>query len=242
MDLLRVAMVGAVGTPYQDGLFFFDLQLPPTYPDVPPLVHYHSFGLKLNPNLGVSGTVCLSLLDTFEGEGVEVWSPKMSTILQVVVSIQGLVLTAQPFYNDSSHEEYLGKPEAAHSEVLHAEDACLLTLRMMQHLLRRPPAGFEELVRRHFRRRGRFVLRACEAYLHKHHPVGTLDDEADATEVSSGRTCSAGFRLSLARFMPRLVEAFTTIGADGCEHFDRFLLALGASAGGHGLSSRPRTA
>ncbi|TVU17586.1 hypothetical protein EJB05_33630, partial [Eragrostis curvula] len=224
MDLLRVAIVGAVGTPYQDGLFFFDLQLPPTYPAVPPLVHYHSFGLRLNPNLVVSGTVCVSLLDTFEGEGVEAWSPKMSTILQVVVSIQGLVLTAQPFYNESENEQYLGTPEAVRNEIIYAEDACLVTLRTMLNLLHRPPAGFEELVRLHFRRRGRFVLRACEAYVLKTCPVGTLDEEANATEVCRGRTCSAGFRISLRRFMPQLVEAFTSIGADGCDQFDRFLI------------------
>ncbi|GJM94639.1 hypothetical protein PR202_ga11303 [Eleusine coracana subsp. coracana] len=72
LDLLRVAIVGASGTPYQDGLFFFDLQLSSSYPTVPPQVHYRSFGLNLNPNLDVdeSGTVCLSLLDTFGGEGV----------------------------------------------------------------------------------------------------------------------------------------------------------------------------
>lgn len=37
MDLLRAVIVGAYGTPYQDGLFFFDFHLPPTYPDVPPV-------------------------------------------------------------------------------------------------------------------------------------------------------------------------------------------------------------
>jgi hypothetical protein len=42
MDLLRVVMVGASGTPYHDGLFFFDLQLPPSYPAEPPQVFYHS--------------------------------------------------------------------------------------------------------------------------------------------------------------------------------------------------------
>ena len=98
MDLLRAAMVGAAGTPYQDGLFFFDLQLPPSYPAAPPQVCYRSFGLCVNPNLDESGTVCLSLLGTFDGEGPEVWSPANSSILQVVVSIQGLVLTAQPYY------------------------------------------------------------------------------------------------------------------------------------------------
>ncbi|KAJ8431229.1 hypothetical protein Cgig2_033000 [Carnegiea gigantea] len=36
MDLLRAAIVGAPGTPYHDGLFFFDIFLPPDYPHVPP--------------------------------------------------------------------------------------------------------------------------------------------------------------------------------------------------------------
>lgn len=37
MDLMRAVIVGAYGTPYQDGLFFFDFHLPPEYPDVPPV-------------------------------------------------------------------------------------------------------------------------------------------------------------------------------------------------------------
>lgn len=37
MDLLRAVIVGAYGTPYQDGLFFFDFHLPSEYPDVPPV-------------------------------------------------------------------------------------------------------------------------------------------------------------------------------------------------------------
>lgn len=42
MDLLRAVIVGAYGTPYQDGLFFFDFHLPPEYPDVPPVRNAHS--------------------------------------------------------------------------------------------------------------------------------------------------------------------------------------------------------
>lgn len=37
MDLLRAALVGAPGTPYHDGLFFFDIMLPPQYPHEPPV-------------------------------------------------------------------------------------------------------------------------------------------------------------------------------------------------------------
>ncbi|TVU48878.1 hypothetical protein EJB05_00159, partial [Eragrostis curvula] len=221
MDLLRVAMVGASGTPYQDGLFFFDLQLPPSsYPESPPLVNYRSFGLRLNPNLYESGTVCLSLLDTFGGEGAELWSPTTSTVLQVVVSIQGLVLTSQPYYNEAGYATQVGTPQGRRNELPYNENAYLLTLRTMLHLLRRPPAGFEAYVREHFCRRGRHVLRACNAYLTDGCTVGTLDGEARPTEVSRERPCSTGFRLALGNIVPSLDEVFKEIGADGC-HYNR---------------------
>lgn len=37
MDLLRAVIVGAEGTPYHDGLFFFDVFFPTGYPKVPPV-------------------------------------------------------------------------------------------------------------------------------------------------------------------------------------------------------------
>ncbi|CAN6348118.1 unnamed protein product [Urochloa humidicola] len=219
MDLLRAVIVGASGTPYHDGLFFFDVQLPPSYPAAPPLVNYRSFGLRLNPNLYPSGTVCLSLLNTFGGQGAELWSPEASSVLQVVVSIQGLVLNAQPYYNEAGYAAQVGTPVGRRNELPYSENAHLLTLQTVLHLLRRPPAGFEDFVRDHFRRRGQHVLRACEAYLDGS-PVGTLDVESRATEGLSRewRPCSAGFRLALQNVMPRLVEAFAGIDAqERCE-------------------------
>jgi len=37
MDLLRAVMIGPQGTPYHDGLFFFDAQFPASYPATPPV-------------------------------------------------------------------------------------------------------------------------------------------------------------------------------------------------------------
>lgn len=37
IDLLRAVIVGAEGTPYHDGLFFFDISFPSDYPNVPPV-------------------------------------------------------------------------------------------------------------------------------------------------------------------------------------------------------------
>ncbi|KAK9933664.1 hypothetical protein M0R45_020847 [Rubus argutus] len=36
VDLLRAVLVGATGTPYRDGLFFFDIKFPPPPPPPPP--------------------------------------------------------------------------------------------------------------------------------------------------------------------------------------------------------------
>ncbi|KAF7107898.1 hypothetical protein CFC21_108477 [Triticum aestivum] len=211
MDLLRAVIVGASGTPYQDGLFFFDLQLPLSYPAAPPQVYYHSFGLRLNPNLYASGTVCLSLLNTFGGDGTEVWSRAMSTLLQVLVSIQGLVLNNQPYYNEAGYEDLVGTPEGRRNALPYNEKAYLLTLRAMLHLLRRPPQGFEEFIKDHFRHRGRFVLRACEAYL-RGCIVGTLTSDASPTVENSERPCSAGLRLALTNVVPSLMEAIREVG------------------------------
>jgi hypothetical protein len=38
MDLMRAVIIGAEGTPYHDGLFFFDLYLPDDFPNV-----YHQY-------------------------------------------------------------------------------------------------------------------------------------------------------------------------------------------------------
>ncbi|KAM7252157.1 hypothetical protein ACFE04_024040 [Oxalis oulophora] len=48
MDILRAVIIGAEGTPYHDGLFFFDIFFPDSYPSVPPhfedLVVGHFYG------------------------------------------------------------------------------------------------------------------------------------------------------------------------------------------------------
>jgi ubiquitin-conjugating enzyme E2 O len=51
MDLMRAVIRGAEGTPYHDQLFFFDIQMSEDHPASPPSVHYHSWGLRINPNL-----------------------------------------------------------------------------------------------------------------------------------------------------------------------------------------------
>lgn len=108
IDLLSVMIAGPVHTPYEDGMFLFDVQLSKEYPRMPPLFHYISFCAdRLNPNLYEDGKVCVSLLGTWSGKGSEVWGPN-STLLQVIVSIQGLILVIEPYYNEAGYEKQKG--------------------------------------------------------------------------------------------------------------------------------------
>jgi ubiquitin-protein ligase len=104
MDMLRVMIIGPDHTPYANGCFFFDIKLPSNYPEVAPEVKFLSTGggsIRFNPNLYKCGNVCLSLLGTWSGPG---WVSGHSTLLQVLVSIQSLILVPDPYYNEPAHE------------------------------------------------------------------------------------------------------------------------------------------
>ncbi|XP_071701637.1 probable ubiquitin-conjugating enzyme E2 23 [Rutidosis leptorrhynchoides] len=217
MDLLRAVIVGAYGTPYQDGLFFFDFHLPPEYPDVPPSAYYHSGGWRINPNLYEEGKVCLSLLNTWTGRGNEVWDPSSSSILQVLVSLQGLVLNSKPYFNEAGYDKQLGTAEGEKNSLSYNENTFLLSCKTMMYLMRRPPKDFEDLVKEHFRERGYYILKACDAYM-KCYLIGSLSEDASICETSIANANSVGFKLMLAKIVPKLLSALNEVGAN-CHEF-----------------------
>ncbi|CAK9153967.1 unnamed protein product [Ilex paraguariensis] len=217
MDLLRAVIVGAYGTPYQDGLFFFDFRHPPEYPDVPPSAYYHSGGWRINPNLYEEGKVCLSLLNTWTGRGNEVWDPSSSSILQVLVSLQGLVLNTKPYFNEAGYDKQIGTAEGEKNSLSYNENTFLLNCKTMMFLLRRPPKDFEELVREHFKRRGYYILKACDAYMNGY-LIGSLTKDASISDKNHPNSNSVGFKLMLAKIVPKLFIALSEVGAD-CQEF-----------------------
>lgn len=214
MDLLRAAIVGAHGTPYHDALFFFDILLPPEYPQKPPVVHYISGGLRVNPNLYETGKVCLSLLNTWTGTGTEVWKPESSTVLQVLLSLQALVLNEKPYFNEAGYDKQMGRADGERNSGSYNENAFLVTCKSMLYLLRRPPKHFEELVDEHFNQRSRNILLACKDYM-RGTPVGCAFEN---WKNDSEKGSSTGFKLMLAKLYPQLVEAFSEKGID-CSQF-----------------------
>ena len=69
-------------------------------------------GVRFNPNLYACGKVCLSLLGTWAGGRGEGWIAGTSTMLQVVLSIQALILVETPYYNEPGYESGAGGARA----------------------------------------------------------------------------------------------------------------------------------
>ncbi|PWW76106.1 hypothetical protein C7212DRAFT_295822 [Tuber magnatum] len=114
-DVIKAMIVGPCETPYEGGLYEFDIWAPANYPSGPPMCQFKTTGngtVHFNPNLYNCGKVCLSILNTWSGASSERWQPGTSTLLQVFVSIQSMILCATPWYNEPGRREGTRKKDA----------------------------------------------------------------------------------------------------------------------------------
>ncbi|KAI5797793.1 hypothetical protein EDC01DRAFT_651340 [Geopyxis carbonaria] len=150
LDLFRVLIVGPLNTPYELAPFLFDFYFPPTFPAEPPLGHFHSWtnGIgRVNPNLYEEGKICISLLGTWHAENRgEGWVSSKSSVLQLLVSLMGLVLVREPWYNEAGFNVYEGSKEASLSSQLYSEKAFILARGFVEHALRYKIPGFEDVI------------------------------------------------------------------------------------------------
>ncbi|XP_073419273.1 (E3-independent) E2 ubiquitin-conjugating enzyme [Dendrobates tinctorius] len=165
MDLFSAFIKGPTRTPYEDGLFLFDIQLPNIYPAVPPLFRYLSqCSGRLNPNLYDNGKVCVSLLGTWIGKGTERWTSK-SSLLQVLISIQGLILVNEPYYNEAGFDSDRGLQEGYENSRCYNEMALIRVVQSMTQMLRRPVEVFQQEILEHFQSSGWRLAHRIETWL-----------------------------------------------------------------------------
>jgi len=107
LNVFSFFISGPKDTPYENGIFEFHASFPTDYPNSEPKVLLNTTGngtVRFNPNLYHCGKVCLSLLGTWSGQESEKWNPKTSTFLQVLISIQSLILVENPCFNEPGWE------------------------------------------------------------------------------------------------------------------------------------------
>eukprot|EP01094_Clydonella_sp_ATCC50884_P027405 TRINITY_DN7858_c0_g1_i1.p1 TRINITY_DN7858_c0_g1~~TRINITY_DN7858_c0_g1_i1.p1 ORF type:complete len:148 (+),score=43.74 TRINITY_DN7858_c0_g1_i1:279-722(+) len=123
--------------------------------------------VRFNPNLYNCGKVCLSLLGTWSGPG---WVPGESTLLQVLLSIQSLILVPDPYFNEPGYESSRGTPHGTRaSQQYDAEVRSNALKEAILAPLRSPPAAFEHIVRTHFALKAKPLLAAIQEHREEYH-------------------------------------------------------------------------
>lgn len=124
-------------------------------------------------------------------------------ILQVLLSIQALVLNQRPFFNEPGFYFFTSQRWEEES-LAYNENAFLLCCRTTLALLRTPPKDFEPLVTAHFRQRGTTILKTCVKQFNKPSIPRTRTAAPNSTEK---------FKESLVIVYPQLCSAFAGTGA-----------------------------
>ncbi|KAH9939957.1 ubiquitin conjugating enzyme family protein [Amylocystis lapponica] len=162
VDIIKVLITGPEGTPYYNGCYLFDVFLGPSYNQTPPLVKYmttHGGKYRFNPNLYADGKVCLSLLGTWTGPG---WVSGKSTLLQVLISIQSMILCEEPYLNEPGWAGSGGTPQ---SRAYSANVRRMVVRTAMLGNLKNPPEPFGDVIRTHFRLKARSIIAQLDQWL-----------------------------------------------------------------------------
>jgi ubiquitin-protein ligase len=103
-------IVGPEDTPYEHGYYFFEFTFPDNYPFAPPVViSCTQDGLtRFNPNMYVTGKVCLSILNTWTGDQWSSCQTISSVLLVLCTTLCKNPLTNEPNVaaNDPRCDDY----------------------------------------------------------------------------------------------------------------------------------------
>lgn len=154
VGIFRFLITGPKDTPYQDGCFLFEMILNNDYPNTPPKVSFLTTGnskVRFNPNLYTCGKVCLSLLGTWTGKEGEQWNPKTSTLLQILVSIQSLIFTDNPYFNEPGYEKNINSEAGKKANDDYNKIIKSYTQKWaIENMITNPPIDFKEIIEKHF--------------------------------------------------------------------------------------------
>ncbi|GAA5975270.1 hypothetical protein JCM5350_000217 [Sporobolomyces pararoseus] len=224
LDLLRCLIIGPEGTPFEHAPFLFDLYLSTSkFPLEPPKVFFHSWAAggttRVSPNLYAEGKVCLSLLGTWSGDKTESWSSARSSILQILISIQGLIMVENPYFTEPGFEKQIGTPEGTTASQIYNERSFVLNRGFIKRACEYPPQGFEKEINHFYyggggggdgeEKRLKGIVEQCRELLKESdqfHSEGEEEEGKQSQVVPSLKVLSEGGALSLRRTLKSLEE------------------------------------
>lgn len=208
MDVMKALIFGSNGTPYAHGAFIYDLYIGDNYPNGPPLCNLETTGnhtVRFNPNLYSCGKVCLSLLGTWRGNANENWNPQLSTLLQVLVSIQSIIMTEDVYYNEPGYESTKHQMEAQMLNEGYSNIVKYANVKFaMAEALRNPAPWFKDVIEIHFYLKKDVILEDCSKWIEQ---AKTTNGKYTGLVSSHNSSLCSMFSASKLAYHDKLVEA-----------------------------------
>ncbi|KAI9556663.1 hypothetical protein GHT06_016453 [Daphnia sinensis] len=212
LDIMKVLITGPSDTPYGNGCFEFDVYFPPDYPQSPMQVHLATTGrhtVRFNPNLYNDGKVCLSVLNTWHGRPEEKWNPHTSSLLQVLVSIQSLILVSEPYFNEPGYERSRGTPSGNQNSRDYDVNIRQATVKWaMLEQIRNPAACFKQVTHAHFWLKRQEIEKQCEEW------IAEMEKQVES-DPNGARAVAAGLT-ALKRHYGQLKEELARLSPPPC--------------------------
>lgn len=169
MDLMRALIIGSDDTPYANGAFIYDIFLDDNYPNSPPKMNLVTTGgntIRFNPNLYSNGYICLSLLGTWSGDNIEKWNNKTSNLLQILLSVQSIVMSDGVYYNEPGYSTDRTSPSSKAFNKGYSDIVKYANIKYaMNEQIKKLPKGFEDIIRMHFILKKEDILKTCYKWL-----------------------------------------------------------------------------
>ena len=134
---IKAMIIGPKDTPYENGFYFFDFEIPTDYPIRPPKAKFINLNgnVRFHPNLYKCGKICLSILNTWHGPG---WT-SVQTLSSVLLSIQSL-MNEHPIQNEPGWETEIGIKSKEFNNVINYHNINTSVLSVLKKI----PYGYEE--------------------------------------------------------------------------------------------------
>ena len=171
INMISFVIIGPKDTPYHNGIFEFHAYFPDNYPTVVPIVLIKTTNggiVRFNPNLYACGKVCLSLLGTWSGTGGESWIPDVSSFLQILISIQSLILVDNPYFNEPGYENTNNTPAGINASNKYNDNIRLHTIQVAMIMpLKNPLPTYENFIINHFKLKKEEILATVNTWLNE---------------------------------------------------------------------------
>jgi len=156
----------------------------------------------------------VSLLGTWNGKGTEVWTSS-SSMLQLFVSIQGLILGPEPYYNEAGYEKQKGTQQGGENSRMYNENVLIKLVQSMTRMLVSPPKAWEIETSQFIKMRGpRMVERLNSWVTYSGDSTGTSSELKTDLPAFPLFPMSKGFKITVSKSIAsyaKLLSSKTTL-------------------------------